>query len=209
MKFKYILCGLLFVIANSLIQAQIRAYVSSKSYDLKSVDVTVKNITFTIDDKGSITGFHPVSSGNIDYYDDQYFDRDKLGKIKRIGSDKVDYWDHFDEEKDGKVKSVGNMTIDYWDRFDKEKAGKVKKIGNMSVDYWDKEIMDNSKFGKLKSIGDIAIDYGRESLMKTEKFIKFGPVLVNYWNDSIIDKHKFGKIKSVEGNSQEVEVVLQ
>lgn len=209
MKLKYILCGLLLIIANSLSLAQIRAYVSSKSYDLKTVDITVGEIIITIDDKGSITGFHPVSSGNIDYYNDQYFDSDKLGKIKSIGSQKVNYWDHFDEEKEGKVKSIGDITVDYWDRFDSEKKGKVKKIGNMSIDYWENDIMDKSKFGKLKSIGDIVIDYGGEELSKFEKFIKFGPVTVNYWNDSIMNKNKFGKIKSVEGNSQEVSVVLQ
>ncbi|MBT2622748.1 hypothetical protein [Chryseobacterium sp. ISL-6] len=34
MKLKYIVCGLLLIIANSLALAQVRAHVSGKSYDL-------------------------------------------------------------------------------------------------------------------------------------------------------------------------------
>ncbi|ASK30201.1 hypothetical protein CEY12_08790 [Chryseobacterium sp. T16E-39] len=212
MKLKYFLCGLLLLIVNSLISAQIRANVSSKSYDLKSVDITIGDMIITIDDDGSIAGFNSISNGNIDYYDDQYMDRDKLGKIKKIGNYQVDYFDRFDMDNNGKVKSIGDITIAYWDRFDKEKEGKVKKIGNLSVDYWDKDIIDNSKFGKLKVIGNISIDYGGKEIIdqsKYEKLVKFGNVTLDYWSDTIMDKRKFGKIKSIEGNSQDVAVVIR
>lgn len=211
MKLKYSLCGLLLLIANSLMLAQIRGNVSGKSYDLESVNITMGDIIITIDGQGSIAGFNSISNGSVDYYDDQYFDTEKLGKIKKIGNLKVDYWDRFDKEKEGKVKSIGDITIDYWDYFDKEKEGKVKKIGSTSIDYWEKDIIDNSKFGKLKSIGNIAIDYGEKGIIdqsKYRKLIKFGSVVLDYWNDTIMNKGKFGKIKSVEGNSKEVSVVI-
>ncbi|MBT2622747.1 hypothetical protein [Chryseobacterium sp. ISL-6] len=64
----------------------------------------------------------------------------------------------------------------------------MKSIGNMAIDYGGKEIIDQSKYKKL---------------------IKFGPVTLDYWNDTIMNKNKFGKVKSVEGNSQEVAVVIR
>ncbi|MFP7655717.1 hypothetical protein [Chryseobacterium proteolyticum] len=83
MKLKYILFVFLFLISNSLLLAQVRANISGKSYDLISVDITMGDIIITINNDGSIAGFNSISNGNIDYYDDQYFDREKMGKIKK------------------------------------------------------------------------------------------------------------------------------
>ncbi|AZA84829.1 hypothetical protein C1637_18790 [Chryseobacterium lactis] len=205
-----------FLLGSVWINAQIRAGVSGKTFDLASVSLTVEGFIITMDSQGAITDFYsPNQDGKIDYYDnDSFFDQYRSGKIKSIGNVKIDYYDDMDKnsEKYGKLKSIGNIRFEYWDNpvFNKEKFGKVKRIGSYGIDYWPSDIIDNSRYGKLKSIGDISIDYGVKDIIddsKYQKLIKFGPVKLDYWDDKFIEKNKYGQLKSISGNNDKINVV--
>ncbi|AZA99658.1 hypothetical protein EG359_08550 [Chryseobacterium joostei] len=213
MKFKNVLL-LAFFLGSFVINAQVRATVSGKTYDLESVKLTIDGFVITLDSEGLISDFNaPDLNGKIEYYDDKTFDKIKYGKLKSIGGVKIDYWDElgWNSAKNGKLKSIGSITVDYWDdsAFTREKAGKIKKIGDLNIDYWPDDVIDNSRMGKLKTIGDISIDYGTKDIIdqsKFQKLIKFGPVSLDYSNDKFINKQSYGLIKSINGNSEKISV---
>ncbi len=215
MKKSLLLLPFLFI--ATLVQSQVKAYVSGKNYDLQSVDITLGNLIINISEDGRIARFSSdVLNGNVDYYDDENFDAYRFGKLKNIGDIKIDYWDTPDktDPKYGKIKSIGNINVSYWDQrvFEKEKLGKVKKVGHISIDYWGNDIIDNSRYGKMKSIDSISIDYGVKEVINQSRYgklVQFGPVKIDYWSDdTFTDKRKYGKLKSVTGNSKDIMVVF-
>lgn len=128
----------LFLIIHSFAFGQFKANISAKSNDLQSVDITIDDVAIQLDSDGEISGFKTNNlDGDVNYYDDANFDAYRFGKLKNIGSLKIDYWDILDKSdvRSGKIKNLGNVSIDYYDNFDKEKYGKVKNIGNLKVDY--------------------------------------------------------------------------
>lgn len=214
MKLKNLLL-LTFLLGSMFTNAQTQGIVSGKTYDLESVKVVAGDFIITINADGMVSDFNaPTLNGKFEYYDDKIFDKIKYGKLKSIAGVKVDYWNEVNRDniKNGKLKSIGNIFIDYWDdfAFAKEKSGKVKKIGDLNVDYWPDDIIDNSRMGKLKSIGNVSIDYGTKNAVDSSKFkklIKFGPVRLDYSDERFSDGG-YGQLKSINGNSDEISVVV-
>ena len=107
MKFKNLLL-FAFLLGSLVINAQVRATVSSRTYDLETVKLTVNGFVITLNGDGSISDFNaPDLNGKLEYYDNQIFDKIKYGKLKSIGNVKIDYWDDsaFTSEKAGKLKT--------------------------------------------------------------------------------------------------------
>ncbi|WP_374464004.1 hypothetical protein [Chryseobacterium sp.] len=101
MKCKNLLL-LAFLWVGLVVNAQVRATVSSKTYDLETVKFIVDGFVFTLNADGSIADFNvPDLNGELEYYDDQVFDKVKYGKLKSIGNVKIDYWEDsaFTKEK--------------------------------------------------------------------------------------------------------------
>lgn len=114
MKLKNIII-LLFFLGSIMIGAQIRANLS-RGYDLQSVEMKIGDLTVTLDGSGQIAGFYSGAlEGNIDYYDNENFEKYRYGKVKNIGNINVDYWSSLNETdtKYGKIKNIGNLTIEY------------------------------------------------------------------------------------------------
>lgn len=205
---------LLIFITSLVLNAQMKVYLSSKTYELHAVEVVVSDCVFTISAEGNLLNFSPLDlNGEVDYYNDSVFDKDSFGKIKKIGNLNVEYWDAFGKTdgNSGKIKSIGKLSIDYYDRFDPDFQGRVKSIGDLQVQYWEKDMMDNSRFGRMKSVGSVDFDYGKKDAFREHEFakpVKIGGAVLHYWDDKILDKTKYGKLKSVKNASKDIRIIL-
>lgn len=179
---------------------------------LTFIEIYTEEYIFVLNENGLIGSVSTKNlNGNLDYFDDEVFEKDKYGKLKNFGDIKIEYWQTSIESdaRYGKIKRSGTVAIDYYDsyNFEPEKFGKVKSLGNIPIDYWKKDGFDTQRSGKIKSIGNILVDYWEDEPISSAKYGKikyFGPVKFDYWDNYFSDKSKFGKLKSITGNSEKI-----
>lgn len=213
MKTKIILFFLITVNFTNFQSQNIQKIVAlSDGSNFSTIEIYTDQYIFVLNGGGIISSIANANlNGNLDYYDNEYFEKDKYGKLKSVGDVQVEYWSISDEDdpRYGKVKSIGNIGINYWEsrNYEEEKFGKVKSIGAIPIDYWEKDSFTKDRSGKIKSIGKIFIDYYENSSInkgKNGKIKNFGPVQFDYWDNSFTDNGKAGKLKSITGNSEKI-----
>ena len=189
---------------------------SMKGSNIGSIEIYTEEYVFVLNENGYVGSISSKQlNGNLDYFDNESFEKEKFGKLKSFGAIKIEYWLTSNERdaRYGKIKRIGTIDLDYYDSFnyEPEKFGKLKSIGIIPIDYWKKDGFDKERSGKLKSIGNIFIDYYDYEPMNNSKYGKikvFGPVKFEYWDDYYSDKGKLGKLKSITGNSDKILVKL-
>ncbi|MFC6268862.1 hypothetical protein [Frigoriflavimonas asaccharolytica] len=99
-----------------------------KGNSIDYIEIHTEDYLFVLSGNGQISSIStPILNGNLDYFNDPHYQKEKFGQLQSIDNQQIDYWLTANEAdaRFGKVKRIGNIDVDYWNslNYERDKFG--------------------------------------------------------------------------------------